>query len=385
MQIMKSDQGSLVSDHRARICMPTWRRIIPTVSRCCLYEAQDVFESLDDVHVVPLETTGTWQWKQRFLRRLLPRDFTKKLVYANPGIKPVRLTQDYELLVVICQQWYELLNLNAIEGWRDRCRTVVCFLDEIYAGNISRYGNWLDLLRKFDHIFIPYEETANVLGRTTGRPCHYLPRAVDVIRFSPYSMEPARVIDVLSIGRKREGIHEALLDWSRTGEVFYIHDTVSDAGDQPIRNIAQHRTMLANMIKRTLCFMVQPGKLHEEGETHGQIEAGSRYFEGAAGGAVLIGQTVDTESFRTLFRWPQAVISIQPDGSDVREVVQRLRNDPELARAISHRNAACFAASHDWMHRWQTILESCGMKVSPKLARRAMQLKERAEALHMFG
>lgn len=380
--MMKSDQGLLVGDHCARVCMPTWRRIIPTASRCLLYEAQDVFASVDHTDVVALEPTGTWIWKQHALRTLLPRDFTKKLVYANPGIKPVHLTQDYELLVVMCQQWYELLYVNAIEGWRDRCRTAVCFLDEVYASNIYHYGNWLDLLRKFDHIFIPYETTANAIRKAIDRPCHYLPRAVDVIRFSPYLREPERVIDVLSIGRKWEGIHEALLDWSSTGEIFYIHDTVSDGGDQPIQNIAQHRTLLANMIKRTLCFMVAPGKIHEDNETYRQMEAGNRYFEGAAGGAVLIGQSVDTDSFRSLFNWPQAVITIQPDGSDVREVVQSLRKDPELTRAISNRNAACFAARHDWMYRWQTILESCGMKVSQKMASRAMQLKERAKAIH---
>ena len=75
MQMMKSDQDSLVSDHRARVCMPTWRRIVPTASRCTLYEAQDVFASVDDVDVVSPEATGTWKWKQHVLRRLLPRDF----------------------------------------------------------------------------------------------------------------------------------------------------------------------------------------------------------------------------------------------------------------------------------------------------------------------
>ena len=95
MQMMKPDQDLLVGDHRARVCMPTWRRIIPTASRCLLYEAQDVFASVDDTDVVALEPTGTWKWKQHALRTLLPRDFTKKLVYANPGIKPVHLTQDY--------------------------------------------------------------------------------------------------------------------------------------------------------------------------------------------------------------------------------------------------------------------------------------------------
>ena len=77
---MKSDQDSLVSDHRARVCMPTWRRIVPTASRCTLYEAQDVFASVDDVDVVSPEATGTWKWKQHVLRRLLPRDFTNKLI-----------------------------------------------------------------------------------------------------------------------------------------------------------------------------------------------------------------------------------------------------------------------------------------------------------------
>ena len=381
MQTMKADLDLLLGGHNARVCMPTWRRFNHNAARCTLYEAQDVFASLDDVDVIPLEATGMWKWKQHFLRSLMPRDFTKKLIYANPGIKPVRLTQDYELLVVMCQQWYELLYLNAIEGWRDRCRTVVCWLDEIYAGSIHNYGSWLHVLRKFDHIFLPYELSASVLGKTIGRPCHYLPRAIDVLRFSPYPKTPARVIDVLSIGRRWEGIHEALSDWSRSGEAFYIHDTVSDGGDQPIRDVALHRTMLANMVMRSLCFVVAPGKMQEVGETHGQMEIGMRYYEGAAGGAVLIGQALDTEFFRNLFDWPQAVIPLRPDGSDVKEVVQGLRNSPDLAGAISRQNAVSIAARHDWMHRWEVILEMCGVKASPKLAGRRMQLKERTATI----
>jgi hypothetical protein len=274
----------------------------------------------------------------------------------------------------MCQQWWELLNLNAIKGWRNRCRKAICWIDEVYVGEIKRRPNWLTALQQFDHIILPYKQSAHALSEVLDRPCHYIPRAVDVIRFSPYPLKPERVIDVLSIGRRWEGIHRSLLHLGQTGRLFYMHDTVMDGGDQRMQDMSQHRTMLANLIKRSCFFMVAPGKMLDQRETQGQMEPGMRYFEGAAGGAVLIGQAVDTDAFRALFDWPQAVIPLGPDGSDAGEIIGGLKRQPELLRNISGRNAARCAERHDWMHRWEAILQIAGMKSTSGLEERRDRL-----------
>lgn len=375
-------QSSVAAWPKARICMPTWRHFNNTASRCSLYEAQDVFASVDEVDLLPLEAEVGFQWRQSLQRRLINRDITKRLIYVNPGLKQVRLKQDYKLLVVMCQQWYELMNLNAIEGWRDRCQIAVCWLDELWAAQIPSYRYWLDALAQFDYIFVGMSEGARVLSETLGRPCHYLPFAVDILRFSPYPALPDRVIDVLSIGRKWDGIHRTLLQLARTQEIFYVHDTVIDAGDMRLKDVQEHRNLLANMIKRSRFFMVAPAKTREFGETRGQIEIGYRYFEGAAAGSVLIGQAPDCEAFRTYFDWPDVVIPLQQDGSDVCEVVRSLEAQPEFLQDLSERNAAAAARRHDWMYRWQKILEVAGMSPKTALSQRASQLEELARAVH---
>jgi len=57
-------------------------------------------------------------------------------------------------------------------------------------------------------------------------------------------------------------------------------------------------------------------------ETHGQIEIGFRYYEGSAAGTVMIGQAPDV-SVPEMFDWPDAVVQVRPDGSDVRPVFSR--------------------------------------------------------------
>jgi hypothetical protein len=174
----------------ARVLMPTWRKFMPIAARGLPYEAQDVFASVDDVDLIALEPGSGFRWKQMWQRRLLWRDVTRKLAYLNPGLKRVRLQKDYDLLVQICTSWWDLFYINAIDGWTDRCRTKICILDELWVGWLPLFKYWLPALRRFDHLFVAYEGTAKPLSEAVGRPCHFLPSAVDVLRFSPYPNPP---------------------------------------------------------------------------------------------------------------------------------------------------------------------------------------------------
>jgi len=376
-------QRAAAAQPRARVCMPTWRQFLNTASRCSLYEAHDVFAGVDDVDLLPLKPSVLFQRREFWQRKLLWRDYTKQLAYVNPGLQRIRLKQDYELLVVMCQQPHELLYLNAVKGWRERCRVSVCWLDEIWVEQIPLYRYWLHALNQFDHIVVGMSDGARALSEALGRPCHYLPFAVDVLRFNPHPTPPDRVIDVLSIGRRREGIHRALLELARTQEIFYVHDTMMDAGNMRLKDVREHRDLFANMIKRSRCFMVAPAKVDDFLETRGQVEPGYRYLEGAAAGAVLIGETANCEAFRTFFDWPDVVIPVQPDGDDVCDIVRSLGAQPELLRSIGERNAASVARRHDWTHRWQRILEFAGMCPTSALDDRAAQLEVLANAVHV--
>ena len=108
---------------------------------------------------------------------------------------------------------------------------------------------------------------------------------------------------------------------------------------------------------------------------------GMRYFEGAAAGAVLLGEAPENDTFHTLFDWPQAVIPVRPDGTDTLDVIRGLQREPDLLREISERNALHTARRHDWMHRWQTILDIAGIPALSRLNAR----RERLQAIADHG
>jgi spore maturation protein CgeB len=378
----KSGEGSRVND--ARIFMPTWRKFKRTAFQCGLYEAQDVLQDVDDVDLIGLDPGRGFRFKESWQRRLLWRDITKRLAWVNPGLQPVRLKQDYEAFILVCQSWWDLLYVNAINGWKDRCRTSICYIEEMWARYLPLYRHWIHALNQFDHIVLGMKGSVEAVERAIGRRCHYVPGAVDAVRFSPYPRPPNRVIDVYSIGRRWQGVHQSLLKLSARGDLFYMYDTLFGA-DSEASNHRQHRELLANLAKRSRYFMVAPAKMNVENDTGGQVEVGYRYFEAAGAGAVMIGQAARCHAFSELFNWPDAVIEIKPDGSDVADVLGSLAAEPERLEEISRRNAAQTLLRHDWAYRWKMILNIAGLQPGAAMEGRERRLRELAGMAQAAG
>jgi spore maturation protein CgeB len=363
-----------------RICMPTWRNFSKAAFRCGLYEAQDVLVENDDVQLVQLDMTwGAW-FKEASLRRPLYHDFSRKLIYTNPGLRKVGLAADYDLFIVVCDVWTDIPYINAIQRWRDHCKISICWIDEMWAASIPNYTYWLHALDQFDYVFVGCRGTVAALSQAARRPCYWLPRAVDTFRFSPYPNPPARVIDVYNIGRRHEGIHREMLKAVERGKLFYVYDTLAgnktNTAATEVYDYQQHRNLFANMVKRSRYFLVAPAKMDARLETRGQVEVGARYYEGAAAGTVMIGEPADCEAYRELFGWPEAVVPISPDGSDVTAVLSGLYSDPERASAISRRNAKEALLRHDWVYRWNEMFRIVGIEPSTRMAERERHLKD---------
>lgn len=363
---------------KARICMATARSFTKRAYQCSLYEAQDVLLDIDEVDLVHLEPR--WGFRRRFAwqKRLAYRDVSNKLVFLNPGLRKVKLTQEYELFVAVCQSHSDLLYVNAIEGWQDLCKTSVCWLDEMWVEDLPQMKHWLPALRRFDHVFIGCSGTVGPLSEVLGRPCHWLPGGSDTIRFSPYPHPPARVIDVYGIGRRRESIHRALLSAAASKEIFYIYDSFPEVAEMEPYDHRHHRELFANLLKRSRYFMVAPGKFDYSYGQLGQVEIGYRYFEGVSGGAVLVGEAPDCTGFKEMFPWPDVIVPVRSDGSDVMDAMASLNADPERLSAISRRNAAEALLRHDWVYRWKQIFRRAGVSPSPALTARENRLRELA-------
>jgi hypothetical protein len=366
-----------------RICMPTWRNFTKKAYRCSFYEAQDILVDNDDVDLVHLDMTwGAW-FKDTSLRRPLYHDVSRRLIYANPGIKRVRLTADYDVFIVVCDAWTDIPYINAIERWRDHCRISICWIDEMFAAAIPKYKYWLHALSQFDYVFLSCKGSVSALSQAANRPCHWLPHGIDALRFSPFPDPPARVIDVYSIGRRYEGIHCELLRAAERGKLFYVYDTLAaintNTADTEVYNYQHHRNLFANIAKRSRYFLVAPAKMDALSETRGQVEVGARYYQGAAAGTVMIGQAADCEAYRELFGWPEAVIQICHDGSDLMAVLSDLDSDSERIAAISRQNAKEALLRHDWVYRWNEMFRVAGIELSPRMAVRERRLKDMAD------
>jgi len=367
-----------------RICVPTWRNFTRKAHRCGLYEAQDVLVETDDVDLICLDMSWGARVNEYWLRTPLYHDLSRKLIFANPGLRKVRLTRDYDVFIAVCATFWDLPYINAIERWRDHCRISVCWLDELWVSQVPDYKYWLPALNQFDYVFIGCKGTVAGLSQAINRPCYWLPGGIDALRFSPFPDPAARVIDVYSIGRRYEGIHREMLKAAERGKIFYVHDTLANVALSEVYDHHQHRNLYANLAKRSRYFVVSAAtmggpKMDALDERRGQVEIGYRYYEGAAAGTVMIGEAPDCEAYSELFGWPEAVIQIDPDGSDIMAVLDNLGSDPERVAAIRKRNTQHALLHHDWVYRWYEMFRVADIDPSPGMAARQRRLKDMAD------
>lgn len=366
-----------------RILLPSLRRVSRQAAWCSNYEFEDVIQAVDDVHLLELEPAAHFELRRGLAHRLAWRRWHPSLLRLNPGVRPVRLEREYDLFVFVCMNLWDLLYLNALRGWRERCRVALCFMVEFYAGLAGEYSHFLRLLESFDHVSLSFSGSVAAVERLAGRTCHHIPLAADLPRFTPYPDPPARVIDVLSMGRRSEPVHQALLRLAGDRGMFYVHDTIPGALVRPA-SAAEHRNMLAASAKRSRFFITYPAKFGNE-ENQGQSEVGARYFEGLAAGAVLLGQAPSAPAFRRDFPWPDAVAEARPDGSDVAEVLAGIEEGPDGVPRLSARNAVHALRHHDWGYRWRAMLRLADAAPHPGLERRLAGLEALADQTERAG
>ena len=362
------------------VCMPTLSAFHKQAFRVGLWEAQQVLATCAEVDLVELEASRGFAWKERQLHTLIYHDRSRKLSSLNPGLRRVRLTRDYDVFIMVCPLWLDVWYANCVERWWDHCQTSICWIDEMWAHEVPKLRYWLPVLSRFDHIFVGVGGTGPVLAEALNRECHQIFGAVDTLRFTPLPRAPGRVIDVHSIGRRVQPIHQELLKLVYENGVFYVHDTLNNTGNSIAPSYREHRDMYASMVKRARLFMVASGKVDAQQDTFGQASLGFRYFEGAAAGAVLLGQAPIGPDFQRHFDWEDALLEIRLDGSDTRETVTDLLADPARLDRISIANAAQCLRRHDWIHRWIDVFDLAGLRPTQGMRDRASRLSDLADA-----
>ena len=206
------------------------------------------------------------------------------------------------------------------------------------------------------------------MARITGRPCTYLPLAVDVLRFAPATLDQPRPIDVCNIGRRSAVTHQALLADAERRECFYYYDTVAASGSNlqnrtfRVDSPHEHRIMLATLLKHSSYFIANRSHVNNPDFTADRDEISARFYEGAAAGAVMIGEAPRTGPFEQQFDWPDAVIHLPFDSPDVGRILADLNGNPERLRAVRRNNVRQAALRHDWLHRIQVVFDVLGLR-----------------------
>ena len=362
------------------VLLLSMRRLSTLVGFCATYEFEDVMRELTGADRVDADDRATLELSRRAYKLMRYGTGSPSLARTlSPNPSVVRLQRDYELFFPVFNSTYDLYALATIPDWRKRCRYAACFISEVWSHLLPRY--LLEQLVNFDHIFLGVSHGVEEVGRIIGRPCSYLPLAADVLRFSPAPQFPARVIDVFNVGRRSQVTHQALLRQAQERKIFYCYDTVAASGiDEKQRTFrvdsaSEHRLLLASMLQRVRYYLASRARVNDPEYTRGHDEISARFYEGAAAGAVMIGEAPNLGNFAQQFDWPDAVIRMPFDSPDIMQILARLDADPERLARIRRNNVINAALRHDWLHRVRTVLDTFHLPHTPAMQLREQQLQ----------
>lgn len=306
------------NDGAARVLLFSQRHLHPALYRCPHREFEDVISEVDGVDLVAPQVARPYNWRYRIAKRIAYHS----PVSLNPGVPKTKIEKKYDLLFTICGTPSDLLFLDAIENWQEVAKTSVCLMDELWVKSLPAYKWFLKILAKFDFIVLYYSQSVDAVRAATGTGVSFLPPGIDSLRFCPYPDLPARAVDVYSIGRRSEATHQKLLKMVMEDGIFYVHDTI--AGEYAINSV-EHRMLFANTVKRSKYFIVNPALIDRTNVRGDQNEIGNRYFEGAAAGAVMIGEIPTNPEFKNLFDWPDAVLRLPYGSAEIDGLIHRGR------------------------------------------------------------
>lgn len=363
--------------HESRnVCIFSVRSILPQVFRCADFEFEDVVKHLENADLIlpewrhdPLEHSHLWQR----IQNKGGFDFS-----LRKRIKPIRLEKDYDLFFCVLTDYRDLVWLRAITNLRQRCRKIICWINEIWTWEVLQYPKITRLFDEVDLVLLPFSQTVPVLSERIAAKCVHLAPSADATLFCPdLDMQP-RSIDVMNMGRRSEVTHAVLLDYARKTGMNYLFDTlVCTAAIDP----AAHRFALANNIRRSRFFITNVAKVNCPSEHKGQQEVGHRFFEGAAAGAVMIGTIPNVPAFSENFPYLDAAFPMPFDNQDVVRFLKDLDQQPERLRAVRQKSVANHLRRNDWSHRWRAILAELGLAPSPEHLNRELRLNSWADRI----
>ncbi len=379
---MLSNHHETTSDSSttARILIASMRGCHAEAFRSAEFEFEDTICEFDNADILAPAFNPNLKYSVRKRLTNYIGIKTGKKEWLESGCVTSRVERQYDLFFFICQHFWDITCINSIQGWREKCSKAVLWIDEIWIKELSNPKTrvCLELLKEFDYIFTTQSTSASAITDLINRPCYSLPYAVDTIQFCPVTIQPERSIDIYSIGRRSQIVHQSLLQFAEQQNLLYLHDTLKGL---QMTNYKEHRKLYSNLIKRSRYFIANKAKFDTPEQTGGQEELGSRFFEGAAGGAVMIGIPPSCEAFSEIFDWEDVIIPIAYETNNLGDIITELDAQPERLHQIRRNNIVNTLLRNDWVYRWEKVLEKVGLDITPKMISRRASLHNLAERL----
>ena len=336
-------------------------------------EFEDVLMEVEDADML---APGAWtapvaKWGSR------AHNMARRLV-RRPHRWPMHtgtVKGEYELFFATFHFPKNISMLHRLNGVRERCRIMACHLIELWTPDLRPSARKLRALENFDYIFVTNAAVAEPLQRMMGRPVHLLPTAADLLRFSPFPDPPARCIDVYNYGRGSDEVHDQLALMAEQKEIFYVHSRVNHG----VPDHRAHRVQLANLLKRSRYFFAHRINENRLRLTGGDESIPTRFFEGTAAGCVLLGSQPRAEEWDRYFGWEEAVIPVPWKPTDLRATLREFNEQPLRFAEIRRRNAVESLRRHDWVHRWEEVLQTVGLPATDAMRKRKAHLEDIAE------
>jgi hypothetical protein len=217
-----------------------------------------------------------------------------------------------------------------------------------------------------------YSQSVDALNDAIGDRCQFLAPGVDALLFRPYPANLKRVVDIYSIGRRSDATHQALLKLAKEKGFFYLHDSV--VGNHAF-NATEHRLLFANIAKRSRYFIVNPALIDQQKIRGNQSEMGNRYFEGAAAGAIMIGERPTNKEFEKMFDWPDAVLNLSYGSVEIGKIIEEVESKPRWETTMRRNNIVQSLLRHDWAYRWEAVLRAAELNPLQGLVDRKSRLE----------
>jgi len=380
---VRADYGRLYRGANGNVLLMSMRRRSDLVGYCGCYEFEDVIAQVTGADRFEVGTANALELPRRAFKAARYLTGSRALAWRlAPKPNPLKLDRNYELFFPVFTHAHELFALAAIPDWRRHCRVAACYIAEMWLHLLPRY--LLELLSEFDQVFVGVRSPIDAVTKIAGRRCTYLPPAASVLDFSPLPDFPRRFIDVCSVGRRSAQTHQALIELARKREIFYYYDTVAASGVDlkqrtfRVQDAAEHRLLLANLLKRSRYYIANRALVNDPGFTRGREEISSRFYEGAASGTVMIGEPPASDDFKSQFDWEDAIVRLPFNSPDIGGLIAQLDQDPARQARIRRANFCNAALRHDWLHRLRVVYEACGIAPTAGMGERQRQLEAAA-------